>query len=201
MRPRFRSESGPRSPREGRPLELVRVRGTQRDPGVSSHGQLRRRRRRGRGGRRGARRGLRGRRRVPRCRRLAEEPVRWAGFAACSAAPSAAPTACRPSEQEARVDRGFCRHYGVRIQSTRAAASSRSPTAPTCSVTGSKARGVQRAPGVPRRLGARARDQRVPLPRRIPTSTRGSSPRPSRCWSRRRSCRAARWRWGSGASC
>jgi ribonuclease-3 len=50
MRPRFRTEPGPNASREGRPLELVRVRGTQRDPGREGRDVTRRRSRR-RGGR------------------------------------------------------------------------------------------------------------------------------------------------------
>jgi ribonuclease-3 len=49
MRPRFRSESGQNATRDGRNLELVRLRRTQRDPGRSRRGVGRRRGRGGRG--------------------------------------------------------------------------------------------------------------------------------------------------------
>src|SRR5580765_1052131 len=56
MRSRFRSKSGPNATREGGPVELVRVRGAQRDTGDAGYRvEARSRRRGGRGRRRGGR--------------------------------------------------------------------------------------------------------------------------------------------------
>src|SRR5262252_7064696 len=99
MRSRFRSESGPNAPREGRPLELVRVRGTQRDTG---------RTRRDVGGR--------GRRRSGRGPRPPVEPTprpkfsfwNWLRSLAAGGTPVAKSSA---EDHESRVIADFCRHY------------------------------------------------------------------------------------------
>src|SRR5262252_5539253 len=100
MRSRFRSESGPNAPRDGRPLELVRVRGTQRDPG---------RARRDVGGR-GRRRGGRG----PRPPVEAQAPKfsfwNWLRSLAVGAQPVARTSA---EDHESRVVADFCRHYDL----------------------------------------------------------------------------------------
>jgi ribonuclease-3 len=104
MRPRFRSEPGPRSTREGRPLELVRVRGTQRDPGHDGR-ELKQRRRR-RGGRRRA-----GGPKPPAPPAPKFSLPRW--LASIFTRRLAAPAPVSISEQEAKVLREFSRHYGL----------------------------------------------------------------------------------------
>ena len=104
MRPRFRSEPGPRSTREGRPLELVRVRGTQRDPGHDGR-ELKQRRRR-RGGRRRA-----GGPKPPPPPAPKFSLPRW--LASIFTRRPAAPAPVSISEQEAKVLREFGKHFGL----------------------------------------------------------------------------------------
>ncbi|HEY2956386.1 MAG TPA: ribonuclease III [Candidatus Eisenbacteria bacterium] len=108
MRPRFRSESGPRSTREGRPLELVRVRGSQRNSGNDSRDLNARRRRRG--GRR--------RSRGPQPPVPPAPPAKGFSLSRWLSSLFARPPAARPpapsvSELEARVLREFSEHYGL----------------------------------------------------------------------------------------
>jgi ribonuclease-3 len=109
MRPRFRSARGPNAPRDGRPLELVRVRGPQRDPGPEG-------RRVERGGRPRRRRGGRG------PRPPAPAPARFSLlgwlkglFGGGKPAPAPRGRAGRPdlSDQEARALTEFGRAYDI----------------------------------------------------------------------------------------
>jgi ribonuclease-3 len=107
MRPRLRTEPGPRIAGQDRPLELVRVRGAQRHPGAPS-GELRNRSRRRRG---------RGRR---RSNRPPIEPPRFSLwrwltglFRPAPAARPARPTAALLTEQESRVIAEFAQRYSI----------------------------------------------------------------------------------------
>jgi ribonuclease-3 len=108
MRSRLRTESSPSAARQGRPLELVRVRGTQRH---SSHEEREIRGRRRRGGR--------GRSRGPRPpTRPQPRPSFWdwlKGLFRPAIAPRRrslpAARAASLGEQEARVIAEFCQHY------------------------------------------------------------------------------------------
>src|SRR5262245_41053895 len=111
MRPRFRSEPGPRATREGRPLELVRVRGTQRDTGNDGRDLKPRRRRRG------------GRRRSGGSRPPAAPPAapkfslpRWLASLFTRRPVPIAPAAPSVSEQETRVLGEFVRHFGLNFK-------------------------------------------------------------------------------------
>ncbi|HTM57973.1 MAG TPA: ribonuclease III [Candidatus Udaeobacter sp.] len=108
MRPGFRTPSGPRGTREGRPLELVRVRGAQRnsgDEGRNVNGRGRRRGGRGRG--RGRARGVTARPPAPRRLSL------WTWLKRLLApVPARAPRRTL-SEQEARTLADFSRHFSL----------------------------------------------------------------------------------------
>src|SRR5438128_1673539 len=110
MRPRFRSQSGPRLPREGRPLELVRVRGTQRDPSHEGREVRNRPRSRRRGGRG---RGGESRSAPPPRPRF----KLWSWLVNLFAPRAPRPTLRAPqasvSDQEARMISGFAQHYGI----------------------------------------------------------------------------------------
>jgi ribonuclease-3 len=106
MRPRFRSESSPSATGENRPLELVRVRRSQRDPG-NERGAVKRRSRRG-----GRRR--RGNRPPP------PRPGFWAwllGLLGASQRPAPVRTpaerAAAFSDQESRAVAEFERHFKI----------------------------------------------------------------------------------------
>jgi ribonuclease-3 len=110
MRPRLRSTSGPRDSSPGRPLELVRVRGAQRDPrheGRELAGRSRRRGGRGRG--RGRSRGGVGNPPPP-------QPPRslWDWLRSLFAPPAPRRERVRAlSEQEERALSEFSRHFGL----------------------------------------------------------------------------------------
>jgi len=101
MRPRFRSESGPNAPRDGRNLELVRVRRTQRDAGRSRRGVGRRRR-----GGRGTR---------PPGPTPAPKLTFWDWIRSLFQGTAPAPTTKKTSDtdHEARVISEFSKHYGL----------------------------------------------------------------------------------------
>jgi ribonuclease-3 len=106
MRPRLHSPSGPNAPREGRPLELVRVRGSQRNSGDGGRGGVGRSRRRGGRGR--SRGGPR-----PQPPRRSFSLWGWLKslFPATPRIRSERPRSL--SEQEARAIAEFCRHYDL----------------------------------------------------------------------------------------
>src|SRR5262245_36044086 len=115
MRSRLRTESSERSSRDRRPVDQHGVRGTQRDPGVSCHDNVKRdrdRHRRGRGRREG-----RPSTSPPREARAQRPPVvEEAGFLGWLRRLFGKPASARglSSEEQKAVDE-FCRHLGVRI--------------------------------------------------------------------------------------
>src|SRR5204863_790768 len=111
MRPRFRSEPGPRAARAGRPLELVRVRGTQRDTGNDGRDLRPRRKRRG------------GRRRTGGTRPPVAPPAppkfslpRWLASLFTRRPVAITPAAPSVSEQESRVLGEFMRHFTLDLK-------------------------------------------------------------------------------------
>src|SRR5262245_8963583 len=115
MRSRLRTESSERSSRDRRPVEQHGVRGTQRDPGVSRHDNVKRDRDRHRRGRR--RREGRPSTSPPREARAQRPPVvEEAGFLGWLRRLFGKPASARglSSEEQKAVDE-FCRHLGVRI--------------------------------------------------------------------------------------
>src|SRR5262249_10132091 len=107
MRSRLRTPSGPNATRTGRPLELVRFRGAQRDTGPEGRSVARSRRRGGRGRRRGT-------------SRPAPPPPRRSWLAAVLAwvrsllaGPSPTTRAATLGEQERRTIAEFERHFGI----------------------------------------------------------------------------------------
>jgi len=108
MRSRFRSESGTNATREGRPLELVRVRGTQRDTGPDGRKLRRRPRRRGGRGRGGPRGPLRA--------AAGFSFWRWLRGLFRPAVPRRVAGVAPLADQEARIIREFGQHYGIQFR-------------------------------------------------------------------------------------
>ncbi|HYM80266.1 MAG TPA: ribonuclease III [Candidatus Limnocylindria bacterium] len=112
MRPRLRSSSGPTAAREGRPLELVRVRRTQRNPGPEGRNLRRRPRRRG------------GRGRGPRAPGHAPFGFsfwQWLRGLFSGDAPASGARVVRVAlaDQESRIISEFNHHYGLTFQEPR----------------------------------------------------------------------------------
>lgn len=113
MRPRFRSRSGPNAPRDGRPLELVRVRGSQRDARPEGRNVERGER----GARRSRRRGGRGQRPPAPARRPGFLDWLKGLFGAAKPAPQPGGRGRHDKvelgDQESRAFSDFSKQYGI----------------------------------------------------------------------------------------